>query len=207
MITDTTMNREADSREAFMGFQDRYVTRTAISLTLYSMLFFVLAFLSPYLVPALTLLSKASLAEQQAAAGQLLFLNETVLTAAPVFFFGSLLFGLLLTKRVAGPLAHLERCAVEWGKGYVAQRVSFLPADRLDGLAHTTNAAWSQVEGALGAIQQQNQDLRRIADSLVVTLGGQSAGSAELLDRVRQIAEVSGRIKAALQPFHVIQKN
>ncbi len=204
--TTTIPDAKAKSPEAFMGFQDRYVTRTAIVLTLYAMLFFVLAFLSPYLAPALTLFGEASVQERKLAADQLLFLNETVWTALPVFFFGSLLFGLLLTKRVAGPLAHLERCAVQWGKGYVAQRVAFLPADRLDGLETTTNAAWAQVERTLDTIDRHNHDLRRIADSLALALVGHSSGPPELAERASQIVSASGAIKTALQPFRLIPK-
>lgn len=203
----STPAARTEGRDEFMGFYDRYVARTALILTLYAMLFFVLAFLSPYVVPALTLLTDASLADQKTAADQLLFLNETVWTTMPVFFFGSLLFGLVLTKRVAGPLAHLQGCARQWGSGYVAQRVHFLPADRLDGLATVTNHAWGQVERALGDIHRQNQDIRRIADSLGVTLAGQAAGSPEIVERLRQIADGSAAIKTALQPFHLVPKS
>lgn len=208
-MTTATMSTPAartEGREEFLGSHDRYVARTALILTLYAMLFFVLAFLSPYVVPALTLLTDGSLADQKAAADQLLFLNETVGTAIPVFFFGSLLFGLLLTKRVAGPLAHLQRCAKEWGDGYVAQRVNFLPADRLDGLGAATNHAWAQVEQALRSIHQQNQDIRRIADSLAVTLASQPVGSPEIVERLRQMADASSAIRTSLQPFHLIQR-
>ena len=204
--TITAPDARLDEHKAFVGFHDRYVSRTALSLTLYAMLFFLLAFFGPYLAPALTLLAETSLPEQKAAADQLLILSQTAWTAMPVFFFGSLLFGLLLTKRVAGPLAHLERCAVEWGNGYVAQRVSFLAADRLEELEATTNRAWSQVERALRTVQQQNHDLRRVADSLAVTMASHTSTSPEITERLRQIAEASGAIKTALQPFQLTSK-
>ncbi len=185
--------------------QDRYAAKTALSLTLFAVFFFIVAFLSPYLA-ILTVLLDGEAEDRRQAVSQLAGLEAALWTALPVLFFGALLFGLLVTKRVAGPLAHLERCALEWSRGYVAHRVSFLRADRLDELADKTNQAWAKVEHALAAVQQHNHEIRRIVDSLVVAGSAPHENGANHAERVCRISDASDAIKTALQPFHLMQK-
>lgn len=207
MTTKTIPAPEIDEADiqTFARLQDRYAAKTALSLTLFAVFFFIVAFLSPYLA-ILTVLLDGEAEDRRQAVSQLAGLEAALWTALPVLFFGALLFGLLVTKRVAGPLAHLERAALEWSRGYVAHRVSFLRADRLDELADKTNQAWVQVEHALAAVQQHNHEIRRLVGSLVVAGSAQQEGGANHAERVRHIADASDAIKTALQPFHLMQK-
>lgn len=207
-MTTTTMSAseiEGAEIQNLSKLQDRYAAKTALSLTLFAVFFFIVAFLRPYLA-ILTVLLDGEADDRRQAVSQLAGLEAALWTALPVLIFGALLFGLLVTKRVAGPLAHLERGALEWSRGYVAHRVSFLRADRLDELADKTNQAWAQVEHTLAAVQQHNHEIRRIVESPVVSGSAPHAGGADPVERFRRIADASTAIKTALQPFHLIQK-
>lgn len=153
-----TASRAGDRRDGFFvhRVQKGYAAWIGLILFLYSALFFTLAFYGPHLKPMLTLYAGGSLEERQAAATEMLMLSETVWVAVPVLFFGAIIFSLVLTRRVAGPLYRLERTIQEWAKGNLSWRMEFRASDRLDELAETANHALQDIEQAFALIQRHN---------------------------------------------------
>lgn len=133
--------------------QKGYAVWVGLMLFLYSALFFTLAFYGPHLGPMITLYGGGSLEERQAAASEMLLLSETVSVAVPVLFLGAVIFSLILTRRVAGPLVRLDQSIQEWAKGNLSWRMEFRRSDRLDDLASTVNHALARVEQAFGDMQ------------------------------------------------------
>ncbi|HSA62049.1 MAG TPA: methyl-accepting chemotaxis protein [Nitrospiraceae bacterium] len=152
----------ADRRAGFFvhRVQKGYAVWIGLILFLYSALFFTLAFYGPHLKPMLTLYGESPLEERQAAAAEMLMLSETVWVAVPVLFFGAVIFSLVLTRRVAGPLYRLDECVQKWAKGYLSWRVGFRASDRLDDLAGTANRAMENIERSFARIQQNNQAIQ-----------------------------------------------
>ncbi len=135
--------------------QKGYAVWIGLMLFLYSALFFTLAFYGPHLGPMITLYGGGSLEERQAASSEMLLLSETVSVAVPVLFLGAVIFSLVLTRRVAGPLVQLDQSVREWAKGNLSWRMRFRQSDRLDELASTANQALTRVEQAFGEMHRQ----------------------------------------------------
>ena len=129
-------------------------------LFLYSALFFTLAFYGTHLKPMMVLYGSDSLEERQAAAAEMLMLSETVWVAIPILFFGSLIFSLVLTRRVAGPLYRLDESTRQWMRGNLRWRIQFRPSDRLDELAEAANQALANIEQSFAQIQHQTRILQ-----------------------------------------------
>jgi methyl-accepting chemotaxis protein len=140
--------------------QKGYAVWIGLLLFLYSALFFTLAFYGAHLKPMLTLYSSDSLEERQVAAAEMLTLSETVWVAVPVLFFGSAIFSLIITRRVAGPLCLLDESLQQWVRGNLRWRMRFRPSDRLDELAETINQVLENIERTFAHIQHQTHSLQ-----------------------------------------------
>lgn len=154
----------ADRRSEFFlhRIQKGYAMWIGLILFLYSALFFTLAFYGPHLGPVLTLYGEGTLEERQAAANEMLVLSETVVVAVPILFLGAVIFSLVLTRRVAGPLFQLDRSVQEWAAGNLQWRMRFRESDRLDELAHTANRALGGIEQAFGEVHRQQATIQAL---------------------------------------------
>jgi methyl-accepting chemotaxis protein len=152
-----TVTSSQEHRKVFFlhRVQKGYAVWVGFILFLYSTLFFTLAFYGPHIGPMITLYGGGSLEERQAAASEMLLLSETVSVAVPVLFLGAVIFSLVLTRRVAGPLAQLDQSIQEWAKGNLSWRLQFKQSDHLDELASTANQALAKVEQAFGDMHRQ----------------------------------------------------
>jgi methyl-accepting chemotaxis protein len=145
LIMETSKSAQRRRRFAIHKMQKAYAVHTGLLLFLYSSVFFVLAFFGPYVVPAITLFTTdGPLQEREIAAKELLLLSETVWVAIPVLFFGAVIFALVLTHRVAGPLHRLEQSTKAWAQGHLSWRIQFRKADQLEDLSDSANAAVGQ---------------------------------------------------------------
>lgn len=153
-----TASSTGDRQEGFFlhRVQKGYAAWIGLILFLYSALFFTLAFYGPHLKPMLTLYAGGALEERQAAAAEMLMLSETVWVAVPVLFLGSVIFSLVLTRRVAGPLYRLDQTIQEWAKGNLSWRMGFRASDRLDDLAESANHALENIEQSFVLIHRHN---------------------------------------------------
>lgn len=142
--------------------QKGYAVWIGLLLFLYSTLFFTIAFYGVHLRSMVALYGGGSLQERQEAAAEMLLLSETVWVAVPILFCGSLIFSLIMTRRVAGPLYRLDATLQHWSSGNVTWRIAFRPSDRLDDLATSANLAVDNIERALARIQHQNHTIQRV---------------------------------------------
>lgn len=181
-----------DRREGFFihRIQKGYAIWIGVLLFLYSALFFTLAFYGTHLKPMLALYGSDSLEERQAAAAEMLMLSETVWVAVPVLFFGSVIFSLILTRRVAGPLYRLDESTQQWVRGNLRWRIRFRPNDRLDELATTANQALANIEQSFAQIQHQTRILQGAL--LKIEQAGPS-GIEEARDAMEDIVTILNR--------------
>lgn len=188
-----------DRRNGFFihRIQKGYAFWIGLLLFLYSALFFTLAFYGAHLKPMLTLYGSDSLQERQVAAAEMLMLSETVWVAVPVLFFGSAIFSLIITRRVAGPLYQLDESVQQWVRGNLRWRMRFRPSDRLDELAENVNQALEHMERSLAHIQHQTHVLQ--AALLKIEQTGPSG--------VEEARESIGQITAILRRFHFSAPN
>lgn len=178
-----------DGRQGFFlhRVQKGYAVWIGVILFLYSALFFTLAFYGPHLGPMLTLYGGGTLEERQAAASEMLLLSETVAVAVPVLFLGAVVFSLVLTRRVAGPLFQLDRSIQEWARGNLSWRMEFRKSDRLDDLAETANQALAKVEHAFGELHRQNSAIQ-------AAVAQWSSGKPESAQDVQQATEAISKV-------------
>lgn len=162
--------------------QKGYALWIALLLFLYSTLFFIIAFYGVHLRAMVALYGGGSLQERQEAAAEMLMLSETVWVAVPILFCGSLIFSLIITRRVAGPLYRLDVTMQQWSSGNMTWRIAFRPSDRLDDLATSANLAVDNMERTLARLQHQNHTIQRVLSQT------EYAGSAELA-AVRQASQ------------------
>ncbi|MGC4098537.1 MAG: methyl-accepting chemotaxis protein [Nitrospira sp.] len=181
-----------DRRDGFFihRIQRGYAAWIGLLLFLYSSLFFAVAFYGTHLKPMLALYSSDSLEERQTAAEKMLMLSETVSVAVPVLIFGSLIFSLIMTRRVAGPLYRLDQGIQQWARGNLRWRIRFRPSDRLDELAETVNQTFENLEQSFAHIQHQTSTLQ--AALLKIEQAGPS-GLEEARDAVDDITAVLQR--------------
>lgn len=146
-----------DRRDGFFihRIQKGYAVWIGLLLFLYSTLFFTLAFYGAHLKPILALYGGGSLEERQVAAAEMLMLSQTIWVTVPILFFGSSIFSLIITRRVAGPLYRLDEGIHQWVRGNLRWRMRFRPSDRLDELAETVNQALENIEQSFAHIQYQ----------------------------------------------------
>jgi len=183
--------------------QRAYTFKVAVSMALYACLFFVLAFCGPYVLPAITLFSDASLTDRQVAASQLLLLSDTVWVAIPVFFMGAILFSLLVTRRVADALERLGLSARAWASGMVSHRLQFREADGLKDLAQLLNQGWSQVGQGVETMQQESSRARAAFDGAMKIILAQGMGGSDAFRQLQATTEALDRIQAALRRFEI----
>lgn len=178
-----------DRRDGFFihRIQRGYAAWIGLLLFLYSSLFFTVAFYGTHLKPMLALYSSDSLEERQTAAAEMLMLSETVSVAVPILFFGSVIFSLIMTRRVAGPLYRLDEGIQQWVRGNLRWRIRFRPSDRLDELAETVNRTFENIEQSFAHIQHQTSTLQ--AALLKIEQAG-SSGLEEARDATEDIAAV-----------------
>ena len=181
-----------DRRDGFFihRIQKGYAAWIGLLLFLYSALFFTLAFYGAHLKPMLTLYGSDSLDERQIAAKEMLMLSETVWVAVPVLFFGSAVFSLIITRRVAGPLYRLDQSMQQWVRGNLHWRMRFRPSDRLDELAETVNQALENIEQSFAQIQHQ---ANRLQAALLKIEQERPSGVQEARDAMEDLATVLRR--------------
>ena len=156
----TTLSAERRNGFLVHRIQKGYVVWIGLLLFLYSALFFTLAFYGAHLKPLWALYGGGSLEERQAAASEMLMLSETVWVAVPVLFFGSVIFSLIMARRVAGPLYRLEESMQQWAQGNLNWRLTFRRTDRLDELAECANHAVGRIEHSMASIQHHTHLIR-----------------------------------------------
>lgn len=186
--TTETLISAGDPRSRFFvhRIQKGYAAWIGLLLFLYSALFFTMAFYGAHVKPVVVLYTSESLDERQAAAEEMLALSQTVWVAVPVLFFGSVIFSLIVTRRVAGPLSRLDESLQQWAKGNLRWRMRFRPSDRLEELANHANCALENIERSFECIRHQTEVLQA---ALLKIENVEPAGVKEAREALEKITE------------------
>lgn len=172
MATPSTGSRPPVLRKRFHvhQIQTTYAVWIGALLFIYSVLLFGAAFIIPYLVPALKLISSAPIEERALAARQFLALSPAIGPALVALIAGAAFFSIFLTHRLAGPLYRLEKCAKEMAQGNLSLRIRLRKRDELQDLARLLDEAVVNLDQAMGEIREREitsqTALRRLADHL-----------------------------------------
>lgn len=193
-------------------FQRSYAIGLGFFLFCYCLIVFGLAFVLPYIMPAVRLLSQSSVEDRASAATQLLSLVQDVWPALveigtsmwPALFalvIGAAVFSIYLTHRIAGPLYRFQKSTAELAEGNLALRIRLRNGDELQDLADLANRAVANLDQAMKEIRDRTAGaknaLRAAMDGLKATGGADQTD----VDRLEQALDESQRIEEVLKRF------
>ena len=169
------------------------------------LLVFGLAFLVPFIPPALKLTSSLPLAERARAANQFLVLAETVTVwpALAVLIPAAAVFSIYLTHRVAGPLFRFEQTARELIRGNLALRIRLRKGDELHELAGLLNEVLDTIEPAFREVRESEAHVREALSWIMDEMRKQPSVNREALNRLEIALKGSQRINETLKRFQL----
>ena len=170
-----------------------------------SLLVFGLAFLAPFIPPALKLVSQIPLEERARAANQLLILAQTVTVwpALAVLIPAAAVFSIYLTHRLAGPLFRLEQTARELIRGNLALRIRLRKGDELHELAGLLNEVLDKLEQAFRGIRESQTHVREVLSWIMDEMRKQPSVNREVLNRLEIALKGGERIDEILKRFQL----
>jgi HAMP domain-containing protein len=168
-----------------------------------SILVFGLAFLAPFIPPAIKLASPITLEERAMAAKQFLFLAQTILPGLIVLIPVAAVFSIYLTHRVAGPLFRIEQTAREMIQGNLALRIRLRKGDELHELAGLVNETLGNLEKAFREIRESEAHAREALSWIIDEMKKQPSVNREVLDRLATALKDGERIDEVLQRFQL----
>jgi HAMP domain-containing protein len=168
-----------------------------------SILVFGLAFLAPFIPPAIKLASPITLEERTMAAKQFLFLAQTILPGLIVLIPAAAVFSIYLTHRVAGPLFRIEQTAREMIQGNLALRIRLRKGDELHELAGLVNETFDNLEKAFREIRESEAHAREALSWIIDEMKKQPSVNREVLDRLATALKDGERIDEVLQRFQL----
>ena len=170
-----------------------------------SLLVFGLAFLAPFIPPALKLVSQIPLEERARAANQFLILAQTVTVwpALAVLIPAAAVFSIYLTHRLAGPLFRLEQTARELIRGNLALRIRLRKGDELHELAGLLNEVLDKLEQAFRGIRESQTHVREVLSWIIDEMRKQPSVNREVLNRLEIALKGGERIDEILKRFQL----
>lgn len=170
-----------------------------------ALLVFGLAFVGPFITPALKLAAPLPLAERARAANQFLFLAETVTVwpALAVLIPAAAVFSIYLTHRLAGPLFRFEQTARELIRGNLALRIQLRKGDELHELAGLLNEVLDTIEPAFREIRESEAHVREAVSWIMDEMRKQPSVNREALNRLEIALKGSQRINETLKRFQL----
>src|SRR2546425_6357033 len=183
--------------------QRTYAIRFGLFMFFSSLLVFGLAFLVPFILPALKLVSQIPLEERARAANQLLVLAQTIWLALAVLIPTAAVFSIYLTHRLAGPLFRIEQTARELIRGNLALRIRLRKGDELHELAGLLNEVLDTLEQSFHGIRDSEAHVRGVLSSVMDEMRKQPSGNQEVVNRLKIALKGSERIDETLKRFQL----
>ena len=168
-----------------------------------ALLVFGLAFLVPFIPPALKLTAAIPLAERSIASQQFLVLAQTVWPALAFLIPAAAVFSIYLTHRLAGPLFRFEQTARELIRGNLALRIQLRKGDELHELAGLLNEVLDTVEPAFREIRESDAHVREALSWIMDEMRKQPSVNREALNRLEIALKGSERINETLKRFQL----
>lgn len=205
MTTDTPRKKPSFWQRQFYvhKIQKTYAIWFGLFMFVSSILVFGLAFLVPFIPPAIKLLSPIPLEERAMAAKQFLFLAQTILPGLIVLVPAAAVFSIYLTHRVAGPLFRIEQTAREMIRGNLALRIRLRKGDELHELAGLVNETLGNLEKAFREIRESEAHAREALSWIIDEMKKQPSVNREVLDRLATALKDGERIDEVLQRFQL----
>ncbi len=188
-------------------FQKTYAIWFGLFMFFSALLVFGLAFLVPFIPPALKLVSPLPLEERARAAQQFLALAQTVWPALAVLISAAAVFSIYLTHRLAGPLFRIEQTARELIRGNLALRIRLRKGDELHELAGLLNEVLDTVEPAFREIRDSEAHVREALSWIMDEMRKQPSVNREALNRLDIALKGGERIEEALKRFQLSKPN
>src|SRR3989442_5924477 len=149
-----------------------------------SLLIFGLAFLVPFILPALKLVSQIPLEERARAANQFLVLAQTVWPALALLILAAAVFSIYLTHRLAGPLFRIEQTARELIRGNLALRIRLRKGDELHERAGLLNEVLDTLEQSFQGIRESETHVHEVLSWIMDEMKKQPSVNREVLNRL-----------------------
>ena len=205
MTTDTPRKKPPFWQRQFYvhKIQKTYALWFGLFMFFSSILVFGLAFVIPFVPPALKLLSPITLEERAMAANQFLFLAQTILPGLLVLIPAAAVFSIYLTHRVAGPLFRIELTAREMIRGNLALRIRLRKGDELHELAGLVNETLGNLEKAFREIRENETHAREALSWIMDEMKKQPSVNPQMLDRLATALKDGARIDEVLQRFQL----
>ena len=156
-----------------------------ILLLTYTFILIVSMFLSPASIP----MPNAPLAEKKETVNQFIVLVYRFWPAFSISFILSLILGLFLTHRLAGPLYRFEQTIKAILSGDLSVRIRLREKDEFQELALLLNQAIVEIDQRLRAIETKGHQLEERLDAVLAELDQQPQGQviAQELEPVRNL--------------------
>ena len=168
-----------------------------------SLLVFGLAFLVPFILPALKLVSQIPLEERARAANQLLVLAQTIWLALAVLIPTAAVFSIYLTHRLAGPLFRIEQTARELIRGNLALRIRLRKGDELHELAGLLNEVLDTLEQSFQGIRESETHVHEVLSWIMDEMKKQPSVNREVLNRLEIALKGGEQIDEILKRFQL----
>ena len=172
-----------------------------LALVSYSLLVFAVAFLIPFILPAIEGLPSVSVVEQAATALQVFALATTIWPALLFIVPVTACCSIFVTHRLMGPLGRIEGAAKELIRGNLALRIRLRKGDDLHELAGFMNEAVDNLVQAIQVIKESETSVRELLSGLVDEVQKRPSGNGEMLNRLNKALKDSQRIEQVLQKF------
>jgi methyl-accepting chemotaxis protein len=205
VTTDTPRKKPSFWQRQFYvhKIQKTYAIWFGLFMFVSSILVFGLAFVVPFIPPAIKLLSPIPLEERAMAAKQFLFLAQTILPGLIVLIPAAAVFSIYLTHRVAGPLFRIEQTAREMIRGNLALRIRLRKGDELHELAGLVNETLGNLEKAFREIRESETRAREALSWIMDEMKKQPSVNHQVLDRLATALKDGERIDEVLQRFQL----
>ena len=172
-----------------------------LALVSYSLLVFAVAFLIPFILPAIEGLPSVSVVEQAATALQVFALATTIWPALLFIVPVTACCSIFVTHRLMGPLGRIEGAAKELIRGNLDLRIRLRKGDDLQALAGFMNEAVDNLVQAIQVIKESETSVRELLSGLVDEVQKRPSGNGEMLNRLNKALKDSQRIEQVLQKF------
>ena len=186
-------------------FQTKYAIGLALFIFLYSLIPFGLAFLIPYIGPAVKLFSAIPPEEQARAAAQILALSHIAIPALMVLVIGTAIYSIYMTHRIAGPIYRFQKIVKDVGQGNLTHRIRFRKGDDMHELADVTNQALSSLDQALTEIRSRGASGREAIQRALAELKAHPTSSSLQLDQLELALKDIEQVHVVLKKFRLTE--
>jgi HAMP domain-containing protein len=183
--------------------QRTYAIQFGLFMFFATLLIFGLAFLVPFMLPALKLVSQIPLEERARAAQQFLVLTQSIWPALVVLIPTAAVFSIFLTHRLAGPLFRIEQTARELIRGNLALRIRLRKGDELHELAGLLNEGLDTLEQAFRGIRESEAHARQVLSWIMDEMRKEPSVNREALKRLEIALKSGERIDEILKKFQL----